>query len=268
MYAVAARLDPDSYHALATAVYAEMALAGITCVGEFHYLHHGPGGAPYADPNAMGEALVAAAAEAGIRITLLDTCYLTGGIGAAAGRPAAAVRRRRRRTRWAAACRRAARGAAGRRTPGSARRSTRSAPCRADQLRTGRGVGRRPRRAAARPPVRAAGRERGLPGGLRPDARPRCSPSAGALGPAHRRRARHAPDRRTTSRCSAAAGPASACARPPSATWPTASARPATWPTPGSALSLGSDQHAVIDLFEEARASSSTSGCAPGGAAT
>ncbi|MEV0666784.1 formimidoylglutamate deiminase [Actinomadura luteofluorescens] len=81
MYQVADRLDPDSYRALATAVFAEMALAGISCVGEFHYLHHRPGGAPYGDPNAMGEALVAAASDAGIRITLLDTCYLTGGIG-------------------------------------------------------------------------------------------------------------------------------------------------------------------------------------------
>ncbi|MCX9190622.1 formimidoylglutamate deiminase [Carbonactinospora thermoautotrophica] len=81
MYAVAERLTPESYRALARAVYAEMALAGITCVGEFHYLHHAPGGVPYADPNAMGEALIQAAAEAGIRITLLDTCYLAGGIG-------------------------------------------------------------------------------------------------------------------------------------------------------------------------------------------
>jgi formiminoglutamate deiminase len=81
MYAVAARLDPASYRALAQAVYAEMALAGISCVGEFHYLHHGPDGAPYPEPNAMGEALIAAAADAGIRITLLDACYLTGGIG-------------------------------------------------------------------------------------------------------------------------------------------------------------------------------------------
>ncbi len=81
MYAVAARLDPDSYLRLATAVYAEMALAGITCVGEFHYLHHGTGGVPYDDPNAMQAALAQAAAAAGIRITLLDTCYLTGGIG-------------------------------------------------------------------------------------------------------------------------------------------------------------------------------------------
>ncbi|GGV02133.1 formimidoylglutamate deiminase [Streptomyces litmocidini] len=83
MYSVAQRLTPDSYFALARAVYAEMALAGITSVGEFHYLHHAPGGTPYADPNAMGEALVAAAAEAGIRITLLDTAYLSSGFGAA-----------------------------------------------------------------------------------------------------------------------------------------------------------------------------------------
>ncbi|MEV8635304.1 formimidoylglutamate deiminase [Streptosporangium sp. NPDC051023] len=83
MYRVASALDPDTYLDLARAVYAEMALAGITCVGEFHYLHHAPGGRPYADPNAMGEALVEAAAQAGIRITLLDTCYLSSGFGAA-----------------------------------------------------------------------------------------------------------------------------------------------------------------------------------------
>ena len=79
MYGVAERLDPDSYFALARAVYAEMALAGITCVGEFHYLHHGPGGKRYSDPNEMGRLLIAAAAAAGLRITLLDTCYLAGG---------------------------------------------------------------------------------------------------------------------------------------------------------------------------------------------
>ena len=62
MYQVAGRLDPDSYLALARAVYAEMALAGVTCVGEFHYLHHGPDGVPYADPNEMGRALLLAAA--------------------------------------------------------------------------------------------------------------------------------------------------------------------------------------------------------------
>ncbi|MGW8064572.1 formimidoylglutamate deiminase [Streptomyces ziwulingensis] len=81
MYSVADRLTPETYHDLARAVYAEMALAGITAVGEFHYVHHAPGGTPYADPNAMGEALIEAAAEAGIRITLLDTCYLSSGFG-------------------------------------------------------------------------------------------------------------------------------------------------------------------------------------------
>jgi formiminoglutamate deiminase len=80
MYELAARLDPDSYLRLATAVYAEMAVTGVTVVGEFHYLHHPPGGGRYVEPNAMGEALREAALAAGIRLTLLDTCYLTGGI--------------------------------------------------------------------------------------------------------------------------------------------------------------------------------------------
>ncbi|MGH3450520.1 MAG: formimidoylglutamate deiminase, partial [Haloechinothrix sp.] len=79
MYVATERLDPDSYYRLARAVYAEMVLAGFTGVGEFHYLHHAPGGVPYADPNSMSHALVAAAQDAGIRLTLLDTCYLTGG---------------------------------------------------------------------------------------------------------------------------------------------------------------------------------------------
>jgi formiminoglutamate deiminase len=83
MYALAARLDPESYHRLARAVYGEMVLAGITCVGEFHYLHHAPDGGRYADPNAMNEALVHAARDAGLRITLLDTLYLTSGVDGA-----------------------------------------------------------------------------------------------------------------------------------------------------------------------------------------
>ncbi len=81
MYAAAVRLDPDLYFALARATFGEMALAGVTSVGEFHYVHHAPDGSPYEDPNAMGAAVIAAAREAGIRITLLDTCYLHGGIG-------------------------------------------------------------------------------------------------------------------------------------------------------------------------------------------
>jgi formiminoglutamate deiminase len=87
MYDVTRRLDPDRYLALARAVFAEMVLAGYTVVGEFHYLHHAPDGRPYADPNAMGEAIVRAAHEAGIRLTLLDTLYLSGGLTASGHLP-------------------------------------------------------------------------------------------------------------------------------------------------------------------------------------
>jgi formiminoglutamate deiminase len=81
MYASLGGLDPDSYLALARATFAEMALAGMTLVGEFHYVHRGAGGTSYLDPNAMGGAMMEAAAQAGIRITLIDACYLRGGIG-------------------------------------------------------------------------------------------------------------------------------------------------------------------------------------------
>ena len=74
MYDVAARLAPDTYFALARATYREMVAAGYTSVSEFHYLH--------APEPAMGDALRSAAAEAGIRITLLDTCYVSSGFGA------------------------------------------------------------------------------------------------------------------------------------------------------------------------------------------
>jgi formiminoglutamate deiminase len=80
MYRAATVLDPDGYHELAVAVYREMLAAGYTVVGEFHYLHHDPSGVAYADPNAMGQALLEAARVAGIRITLLDTLYLHGGL--------------------------------------------------------------------------------------------------------------------------------------------------------------------------------------------
>ncbi len=79
MYRVAANLDPQNYYRLARATFAEMALAGIGAVGEFHYIHHRPGGDPYEDPNAFGVSLVAAARDAGVRLTLLDTLYLHGG---------------------------------------------------------------------------------------------------------------------------------------------------------------------------------------------
>lgn len=80
MYELASTVDPDRVHRLARATFGEMALAGITVVGEFHYVHHDPSGRPYTDPNATGRAIIAAAAEAGVRLTLLDACYLHGGI--------------------------------------------------------------------------------------------------------------------------------------------------------------------------------------------
>ncbi|MGO0603656.1 amidohydrolase family protein [Brevibacterium linens] len=111
MYSVAAKLDPQAYETVARAVFAEMLAGGYTSVGEFHYVHHAQDGTPYGterprgdagDPvaeadettarprgdanddelraHAMERALARAAASAGIRIRLLDTCYLTGGI--------------------------------------------------------------------------------------------------------------------------------------------------------------------------------------------
>ncbi len=81
MYEVAGSLDPDLYLELASAVYAEMALAGVTAVGEFHYLHHDPAGRLYADPNATGHSLLEAGRAAGVRVTLLDSLYLRAGFG-------------------------------------------------------------------------------------------------------------------------------------------------------------------------------------------
>lgn len=81
MYETAASLTPTGYERIATAVFVEMALAGITNVGEFHYVHNQPGGAPYADANEMGHALIRAAGTAGIRICLLDAGYFAAGFG-------------------------------------------------------------------------------------------------------------------------------------------------------------------------------------------
>lgn len=79
MYRFAGRLDPDSQYAIASQLYAEMLEAGYTAVCEFHYLHHQPDGRPYADPAAMSRALIAAAADVGIRLTLLPVLYMSGG---------------------------------------------------------------------------------------------------------------------------------------------------------------------------------------------
>ncbi len=79
MYAMAARFDPDLLHAVACQLYVEMLEAGYTSVCEFHYLHHAPDGQPYAQADAMSRALIRAARETGIRITLLPVLYMTGG---------------------------------------------------------------------------------------------------------------------------------------------------------------------------------------------
>lgn len=79
MYRFAARFTPESLHAVAAQLYSEMLEAGYTTVCEFHYLHHRPDGLPYADPAAMSHALIAAAQETGIRLTLLPVLYMTGG---------------------------------------------------------------------------------------------------------------------------------------------------------------------------------------------
>lgn len=80
MYDEAARLTPESYRDLAESVFLEMRDAGYTAVGEFHYVHHEPAGEPYKG-HAMELALADGAVSAGIRLVLLDACYLRGGIG-------------------------------------------------------------------------------------------------------------------------------------------------------------------------------------------
>ncbi len=79
MYTEAQRLDPEQLYHMALATYREMLKVGYTSVGEFHYLHHQPGGQPYSDPNAMSKAVLQAAHDAGIRIVLLMAAYAQGG---------------------------------------------------------------------------------------------------------------------------------------------------------------------------------------------
>ena len=266
MYAVAGRLDPDSYLALARATYAEMALAGVTCVGEFHYLHHPPGGGRYDDPNAMAEALIQAAADAGVRLTLLDACYLAGGLEGTGHLPLDDVQRRFSdgdADAWAA------RVAGLPDAPGPADRRGGALGARGARRAAGhRSPGRRRRGPLHVHLSEQPAENEACAGLLRQHARPGCSPTAGVLGPRHHRGARHPPHRRRHHRPRRAAARRSAPAPAPRPTWPTASARSAGSRDAGSPLCLGSDQHAVDRPARRGpRCSRRTSGWSPASAA-
>lgn len=79
MYSAAARLTPEDVYDASRMAFLEMALSGITAVGEFHYLHHAPDGTPYDDPNLLAKAVVQAARDVGLRIALLRVAYARSG---------------------------------------------------------------------------------------------------------------------------------------------------------------------------------------------
>ena len=79
MYRFLAKLGPDEMEAVATQLYIEMLKAGYTAVGEFHYVHHAQDGSPYDAPTEMSNRVIAAAAKAGIGLTLLPVLYAQGG---------------------------------------------------------------------------------------------------------------------------------------------------------------------------------------------
>ena len=79
MYHAASSLDAEDVFDVARMAFLEMALAGTTTVGEFHYLHMAPNGSPYEDPNLLAKKVISAAQSVGIRIVLLRTAYLRSG---------------------------------------------------------------------------------------------------------------------------------------------------------------------------------------------
>jgi formimidoylglutamate deiminase len=81
MYAMLERIDADAFEAITAQAYIEMLKAGYTAVAEFHYVHHDPCGAPYTDPAELAHRVVAAAADAGIGLTLLPVFYAHAGFG-------------------------------------------------------------------------------------------------------------------------------------------------------------------------------------------
>jgi len=248
MYRLAAVIDPDTLYQLARATYGEMTLAGVTAVGEFHYLHHQPDGTPYENPNRMGEALIAAAAEVGIRITLLDTCYLQGGLD---GRPLEGAQRRFGDGSAAAWATRAGglRGGPGARI-GAAVHSVRAVDERSIEQ------------------VAAWATERKVPLHIHVSEQPQenqdclqatgLTPTgllarAGALGP--QATAVHATHLRPTDVEALGGSGTAICLCPTTERALADGVGPAAaLAAAGSPLSLGSDSNAAIDLFEEARA--------------
>jgi len=83
MYTLALNLNPEQMKIIAAMLYAELVRHGFTNVAEFHYVHHDKNGAPYNNLARMGEALIEAAKEAGIKITLIPIFYQKGGFGQA-----------------------------------------------------------------------------------------------------------------------------------------------------------------------------------------
>jgi len=81
MYDLVARLDPESLYAISRFAFAELAMSGVTAVGEFHYLHHAPRGSPYADRIVLADAVIRAARDVGLRICLLRVVYERDGFG-------------------------------------------------------------------------------------------------------------------------------------------------------------------------------------------
>jgi formimidoylglutamate deiminase len=79
MYSAATRLTPEDIYDASRMAFLEMALSGITAVGEFHYLHHAPDGKPYDDPNLLAKEVVRAARDVGLRIALLRVAYARSG---------------------------------------------------------------------------------------------------------------------------------------------------------------------------------------------
>jgi formiminoglutamate deiminase len=81
MYRCAARLEPDDVEAVAAFTFAEMLETGFTRAGEFHYLHHDPAGRHYADRAELAKRIIAAAASAGIGLTLMPSFYAHANFG-------------------------------------------------------------------------------------------------------------------------------------------------------------------------------------------